>query len=249
MPSTQRAYAEPFCGGAGAAINLLLDGDVDKILLNDLDRGIYSAWVAIVTETDRFVEKLQKIKVTVPEWKRQKKIAMKKGDGYSFDLGFANFFINRTSRAGIVLGSGPIGGYEQAGDWKVDARFYRETMIKRITDIGAKRDQITVSNQSAIEFIRDINRDFNSGDTFVFIDPPYYEIGSRLYLDSMGEGGHSELALELKAGTLKHWLMTYDDHPEIRKLYQGFSIAELEVLYSLQRQRKAREIVIQAAGS
>lgn len=249
MPSAQRAYAEPFCGGAGAAINLLLDGDVERIQLNDLDRGIYSAWVAIVTETDRFIDKLKSIQVTVPEWKLQKQIAITEGVGYNFDVGFASFFINRTSRAGIVLGSGPIGGYEQLGLWKIDARFYRETMVRRITEIGAKRDQIAVSNQSAVTFIRQIDQCEFPGDTFVFIDPPYYEIGSRLYLDSMGNGGHNELATELKTGALKHWLMTYDDHPEIRKLYRGFNITELEVLYSLQRQRTVNEIVIQATAS
>lgn len=249
LPGTSRGYAEPFCGGAGAAINLLLDGDADHIFLNDLDPRVYSAWVAIVTETDRFVARLESVPVTVEEWQHQKAIATDHKCGYDFDAGFATFFLNRTSRAGIVVGSGPVGGYAQAGNWKIDARFYRDTMIHRVTEIGAKQGNIFLSNLPAEEFLQDLKASGSAETAFVFIDPPYFEIGSRLYLDGMGENGHNTLAEKLKNGVAANWLMTYDDHPEIRKLYQDFKITELEVLYSLQRQRKVNEIVIQAAGA
>ena len=249
IPGPSRGYAEPFCGGAGAAINLLLDGNVDKIFLNDLDSRVYSAWVALVTENDRFLEKLSDIEVTVEEWQNQRSTATNHSSGYDFDAGFATYFLNRTSRAGIVVGSGPIGGYAQAGNWKIDARFYRGTMMKRIKEIGAQRDKIFLTNLPAEEFLQEIQDSGDSDQTFVFIDPPYFEIGSRLYLDGMGEKGHNSLAEKLKNGLVTNWLMTYDDHPEIRKLYKDFNITELEVLYSLQRQRKVNEVVIQAAGT
>ena len=249
MPGPGRGYAEPFCGGAGAAINLLLDGDVDNIFLNDLDPRVYSAWTALVFETDRFLERLKKIKVTVGEWKNQKAIATEHSNGYNFDAGFATFFLNRTSRAGIVVGSGPIGGYAQSGNWKVDARFYRDTMIKRIAAIGKQNDKIHLTNLPAEEFLQELKADGRDRNTFVFIDPPYFKIGSRLYMDGMGNSGHITLAEKLKNSVVSNWLMTYDDHPEIRRLYQGFNVTELEVLYSLQRQRKVNEVVIQAAGA
>ena len=249
MSGPNRGYAEPFCGGAGAAINLLLDGDVDQIFLNDLDPRVYSAWVALVTETDRFLERLDKVEVTVEEWQNQKSAATNHSHGYNFDAGFATYFLNRTSRAGIVVGSGPIGGYAQAGHWKIDARFYRGTMMERIKVIGAQQGKIFLTNSPAEEFLQKFKDSGNADNTFVFIDPPYFEIGSRLYLDGMGENGHETLAEKLKNGLAVNWLMTYDDHPEIRKLYKDFNITELEVLYSLQRQRKVNEIVIQAAGA
>ena len=246
LDGPERAYAEPFCGGAGAAINLLLDGDVQQIHLNDLDPCVYSAWVALVTETDRFVEKLSSVLVTVDEWKKLRQVVKDHSAGYSFEVGFATFFLNRTSRAGIVKGSGPIGGYEQKGNWKIDARFYRETMIKRIKLISQFRDNIQLSNDTAEEFLDKVDRSDDAENTFVFIDPPYYEVGSRLYLNGMGETGHSKLAKKLQQGLASNWLMTYDDHPEIRRLYSNFDVTELEVLYSLQRQRRVNEVVIQA---
>jgi DNA adenine methylase len=249
MPGPSRAYAEPFCGGAGAAINLLLDGDVDKIFLNDLDPCVYSAWVALVTETERFIDRIRLTDITVEEWHKQKAVAASHTSGYSFEAGFATFFLNRTSRAGIVIGSGPIGGYGQTGTWKIDARFYRETMIKRITAVGLRQDNISISNMPAVKFIENLELTAEVKNTFIFIDPPYFEIGSRLYLDGMIDGGHLSLSKLLSNGLTASWLMTYDDHPEIRRLYKDFNMTELEVLYSLQRQRKVNEIVIQAAGA
>ncbi|MGY6703124.1 DNA adenine methylase [Roseinatronobacter sp.] len=244
-----RGYAEPYCGGAGAATNLLLEGDVEHIYLNDLDPCVFSAWNAIIHETERFLDQLEHISVTVDEWKKQREVASSHCDGYDFDVGFATFFLNRTSRAGIVIGSGPIGGYEQKGAWKVDARFYRDTMMKRIERLGLHRGQITVSNLPAEKFIDRIEGEESASSTFIFIDPPYFEIGSRLYLNGMGHDGHASLAQKLKTGLQSEWLMTYDDHPEIRRLYKGFDVTELEVLYSLQRQRKVNEVIIQAATS
>jgi DNA adenine methylase len=249
MPGPSRGYAEPFCGGAGAAINLLLDGDVDKIYLNDLDARVFSAWVALVSETERFVERLSNIDVTVSEWHKQKILVEEHSVGYDFDAGFATFFVNRTSRAGIITGSGPIGGYSQDSNWKIDARFYRKTMINRVNEIANNREKIIVTNRTAESFLKDLKKKSEFENTFVFIDPPYFEAGSRLYLDGMGEGGHTSLSEELKGWSTKNWLMTYDDHPEIRRLYSDFNVTELEVLYSLQRARKVSEILIQAAGA
>lgn len=240
-------YAEPYCGGAGAATNLLMNGDVQHIYLNDLDPCIYSAWVAMVSETERFLEKLANVPVTVEEWKRQREVAESHGNGYDFDAGFATFFLNRTSRAGIVIGSGPIGGYQQKGSWKIDARFYRETMIKRIERLGNHRERIFLSNSRAEDFLDKIGENENTHGIFVFIDPPYFEIGSRLYLNGMEDNGHKGLASKLKAGLPNEWLMTYDDHPEVRRLYKDFNVTELEVVYSLQRQRRVSELIIQAA--
>lgn len=41
-------YIEPFAGGAGVAIALLLDEKVKNIIINDYDKSIYSVWNAIL---------------------------------------------------------------------------------------------------------------------------------------------------------------------------------------------------------
>jgi DNA adenine methylase len=240
----ERHYVEAFAGGAGAAINMLQAGLVQKVHLNDIDLRVYSAWVALTQENDRFVEAIRCMPVDVETWRKAKANVDNPGVEYSFELGLATFFVNRTSRAGIVVGSGPIGGYEQAGAWKIDARFYRETMLRRIRWIGENSDRITVSRKPAVDFLKNCSETTPDERTLYFIDPPYVQIGSRLYYDGMVDGGHEDLANFMKKGSLKHWVMTYDDHVEVRRLYREFKIRSLEVSYSLGRTRKENEVVI-----
>lgn len=58
-------YVEPFAGGAGIALELLEKGIVNDIVINDLDKGIYSFWRAILTETDRFVNDIRNVELTM----------------------------------------------------------------------------------------------------------------------------------------------------------------------------------------
>ncbi len=108
-------YIEPFAGGAGVAIELLEKGIVSQVVINDLDKGIYSFWRAILTETDRFINEIEQVPLTMDEWYKQHDICMNTTNKYSFELGFATFYMNRTNRSGIIKG-GVIGGKEQSGD-------------------------------------------------------------------------------------------------------------------------------------
>ncbi len=247
LAGVEKRYAEPFCGGAGAALNLLKDGTVSRIALNDFDIRIYSAWTAIVRETDRFIARIRETPPTIATWCRMREQVEEGGEDYSFDLGFATYFLNRTSTAGIVLGSGPIGGFEQSGKWKIDVRYYADSMIRRIAWIGAHREQIEITCEAAHVFLqREVTQDEVDG-TFYFVDPPYIEAGSKLYLNAMDLPQHRALAQFLRSGALPHWILTYDDDPYVRTIYDGCDIRQLEVNYSLRRTRKARELIIRAA--
>ena len=84
-------YIEPFAGGAGIAVELLLKNVVNRIVINDYDKGVWSFWKAILTETDRFVEQVRTVPLTINEWYRQHEICVNQNDKYSFELGFATF--------------------------------------------------------------------------------------------------------------------------------------------------------------
>ena len=112
-------YVEPFAGGAGVSLELLFSGEVDHIVINDYDKAIYSIWRAIIENTNQFVELIENTEVSVDEWYRQKNIYTNQSNQYSVELAFATFFLNRTNRSGI-LAAGPIGGYEQNGNYLID---------------------------------------------------------------------------------------------------------------------------------
>lgn len=251
IAGAEKLYAEPFCGGAGAAINLLEEGKVASIHLNDADVRVYSAWQAIVHETERFLERVAASRVDMDEWHAARDLLVTTAPtgGYSFEVGFATWFINRTSRSGIVLGSGPIGGYKQTGRWKIDARFYRESMSRRINWIGQNRDRIHLTNEDALVFLARAADRMPLAQTLLFVDPPYVEAGSRLYLNAMSESKHSALADMLQSGRYPHWILTYDNHPLIHGLYRDFRRRSIQVNYSLRTTRKEREILVQAVAA
>ena len=76
------------------------------------------------------------------------------------ELGFSTFYLNRTNVSGVIKG-GVIGGKEQKGNYKIDARFNKEGLIKRIIKISEKKENITISNKNAINFIEEFDFDIN----------------------------------------------------------------------------------------
>ena len=237
-------YAEPFCGGAGSALNLLVDGSVGHLHLNDADYRIFSAWKAMIRETDRFLERLQNVKPNLETWEDSlQKLHEKPTSRYSFEVGFAAFFINRTSRSGVVLGSGPIGGYNQDGNWKIDARFNKAGLSERIRRIGNLSDSISLSCLDGLEFCRQLEKEKCLDATFLFVDPPYVHAGGRLYHDGMNLAKHDALAEWLLSGVAPHWLLTYDDHQVVRENFATMQEHRIQVRYSLGKRRLEKELM------
>ena len=67
-------YIEPYAGGAGAAVSLLLLEKVRNVVINDYDPAIYSFWLAITEHNTEFIEQVAITPVNVEEWERQKKM-------------------------------------------------------------------------------------------------------------------------------------------------------------------------------
>ena len=239
------AYYEPFAGGAGAALRLLRDGAVSCVHINDLDSRIVSFWRAAVGQSERFADAIMSVKLNVQEWKRQREVYLAKDPSKPFELGFATFYLNRCNRAGILFGAAPIGGYGQAGKWKLGARFYRETLAERVRDLGRRAARIHISNMDAGRFLAEkLPRGRGRGRVFAYLDPPYWGKGGRLYLNSYSPKDHNALARYMQRQRALNWVMSYDNTQEIRKMYADSSISPLSVRYSLCRTGGAQELLI-----
>jgi DNA adenine methylase len=236
---TDCKYVEPFAGGAGAALNLLVLEHVGSIHLNDLDDGVYCFWKSVITKTSALAQLIRKTEVSVAEWHRQRAIAQKGSKVSQLDRGFAFFFLNRCNRSG-VFNAGPIGGQKQTGNYLIDARFNREDLISRIEAIAEYKDRIFLSKRSAIPFLKtlgDLQEDY-----FVYLDPPYYEKGKSLYARAFEDRDHRRLAKYLQ-GQPFPWLLTYDDVPFIRDLYRSAKNV-IFLNYCVRSVRVGRELVI-----
>ena len=238
-------YYEPFAGGAGAAFRLLVDGIVSELFLNDADPCVYAFWMSALRETERFVDRIMDIPLTIEQWQCQQAICLSPSANSTFDVGFATFYLNRCNRSGILVGAGPIGGYAQRGKWRLDERFNRESLAHRIIQLGQYRNNIHIYNLDAIAFL---NAWLPMGKTrreaFVYLDPPYFTTGRRLYLNCYKEKDHRSLAKYLLHQKKLKWLMTYDDSDFIRQIYRLCEEYVFSLRYSLQKKQEARELLI-----
>lgn len=233
-------YVEPYAGGAGAGIGLLITGEVQSVHINDLDGAVADFWQACVSQNAEFISRVEAIPVTVKEWRRQKAVYANRSDADPFDLGFATFFLNRTNRSGVLNG-GPIGGLDQSGPYKIDARFNRKTLCERLRLIGLYSNRITVSNEdgrSTIERYKD------QRNTFIYADPPYFMKAGSLYMNSFATADHTALAACLNSIHDANWVLTYDNVEQVPELYADRRREEIGVYYSARNVTKAKEVMV-----
>lgn len=235
-------YIEPFAGGAGIAIELLEKNIAGKIIINDYDKGIYSFWRAILEDTNRFIKDIESIPLTVEEWEKQHYICMNNSNRYSYELGFATFYMNRTNRSGIIKG-GIIGGKEQNGKWKIDARFNREHLAERINKIANRKNSIKIYNKDVRTFINNYLPNY-CDNTLIYFDPPYFKKGKQLYLNFFNIQDHKDIKELIKHQVGCDWIITYDDSKEIEQLYVDNDIYKFDLDYSASTRRKANELMI-----
>lgn len=237
---TNITYVEPFAGGAGVALSLLFSGAVNHIVINDYDKCIYSVWRAILNDTNEFIKLIKDTDVTIEEWHRQKGIYLTQNNKYSLELAFATFFLNRTNRSGI-LKAGPIGGFNQNGNYLIDARFNKENLIQRICDIAEKKNQISLFNKDIRSFFKSYLPKYEN--VFLYLDPPYYKKGQELYKNFFTDKDHQEIAECVKQLTC-NWIITYDNTAEITKLYEEQQCGFFDLSYSLANNVRASEFIV-----
>ena len=233
------SYAEPYAGGAGLALKLMMDEYVNHIYINDFDPSIYAVWLAILNRPDDLCKWIESVDVSVEKWHEYKEIQRNYKTADLFELGKATFFLNRTNVSGVISG-GPIGGIGQKGKYKVDVRFNRKELIKRICDISRFSHRIHLSNQDGIDFLDVVDK--KAEDVFIYLDPPYYQKGSDLYMNAFKDKDHATLAERVKL--LRNlWMVSYDNHDFVLNLYPD----ESKVLYKLSQcasNRVGDEVVI-----
>ena len=236
-------YVEPYAGGAGAALNLLFQGTVSRIVINDFDPAIYAFWVSVLNETDELSHRISSVPLNIEEWHRQKNILKTYNQQNISDVGFAALFLNRCNRSGI-LKAGPIGGQDQTGAYTMDVRFNRENLVKKIRRIERHKERISVYNLDAIDLLQNVVPGI-SGPKLIYLDPPYFTKGPQLYMNAYEHDDHENLAWALgKMSSSDCWVLTYDDAHEIRALYQNSVTSTYTLNYSAAQSKQGRELLI-----
>jgi len=235
-------YVEPYAGGSGLAFALLFHEYSMHIHINDLNKSVHAFWYSVLNDTDKLCKKIHDTPVNMEEWRKQKAV-QENGDRYDiFELGFSTFFLNRTNRSGIITG-GVIGGQNQDGKWKLDARFNKQNLIARIEKIASYRNRISLYNIDAARLIEEVVPQLPQ-KTLVYLDPPYYQKGQDLYENHYKHDDHEKIARLITSEIHQKWIVSYDLVPEIRGLYKNFRQISYSLSYSAGDRCRGEEIMI-----
>jgi DNA adenine methylase len=240
-------YVEPFAGGAGLAFELLLQGYVSRVALNDVSFAIFAFWSAVLRQPTRFVDKILEVPLTIEQWEAERRIFLAADLSDPFALGFAAFYLNRTNRSGVLNG-GVIGGKQQTGKWLIDARFNRDELAGRVERISRVSSCVELSCLDAVKFIQRGHRTW-SKQTFIYADPPYFVKGRQLYYDYYSPEDHRRLARLFcsELGT-RYWMVSYDNVPEVRRIYSQQQDQQYYIPYSLRNVGLGSEIMFYSAS-
>lgn len=235
-------YIEPFAGGAALPLGLLYNNTVKKVIINDYDFSIYCFWESVLNSTDEFIEKIMRVNVDIDEWYIQKNVRKHMENYSNLDIGFSTFYLNRTNRSGIIDKAGPIGGINQNGNYKIDCRFNKEELIKKIKKIASYKNRIVISNMEALDFIDEVI--LNTRKSFTFFDPPYYAKGPGLYTNFYSHGDHKNLSnYILQKMKNRKWIVTYDNIDEVKDMYKKMNNVEFKLQYTLQNKCSGSEVM------
>lgn len=197
-------YVEPFAGGASI---FFAKSKVDGNWLNDIDKDLINCLAIIRDYPNKLIERLKDEKATKERhsyYKNEYKPKTK------LDRAIRWFYVNRTSYSGIMNTQNCYWGY---GD-KYSMR--PENWPRNILRTSAKLQGVKLT---AFDFEKVIGEVPN--DSFLFIDPPYFNADQeKFYVHSFKKDDHFRLSKILKKHKNRFkFLLTYDDSPEIRNLY------------------------------
>jgi DNA adenine methylase len=236
-------YVEPYAGGASVALYLMMEGLVEEVTINDLDKSIYAFWYSVLNDTEKLCAKIYRTDVTVENWEKQKRIQKNKNSEEDLlKLGFSTFFLNRTNRSGILDG-GIIGGKGQTGNYKIDCRYNKTELVCRIREIAKYKDKINIYNLDALDLIDLIQSKESSANVIFYFDPPYYLKGPSLYMSHYTHDSHQKVGDKIRGITNAKWIVSYDNTPQIKEIYKGLKKREFEFLHTAQYAKIGKEIL------
>jgi DNA adenine methylase len=235
-------YLEPYAGGAGVALSLLIDNFVNHIHINDADPAIAGFWRAATQKTAELMAMVATEPITMDAWHHWRGVMMGHEARTELERGFATLFMNRTNRSGILKG-GVIGGKAQSGSYRIDARFMRDELCRRLERIGQYAEKIHVYEEDAHELLQRCHQ-FLPTKSLIYLDPPYYVKGAGLYRNFYKHEDHVKIAKLLgKQRFNRPWVVSYDNAEEIKEMYSYATPYAYGLHYTAQRRYTGSEVM------
>jgi DNA adenine methylase len=234
---------EPFAGGAAVSLNLLANDFVRSATWVERDPLIYAFWKVVQENPEELIARMMRGKVTLAAWRRMQRLREidRPSRENVADLAYAGLFFNRTCFSGIV-GAGPIGGMTQGSPYKIDCRFNKQELASLIRGASELLRKVEVVFGDGITFLQNECLKMPA-HSFAYIDPPYVTNGHKLYRYFFDHGEHERLA-DVINDLRVPWLLSYDNHELIRRLYMSEQTKYVKTYQSLNGSRFVKEILL-----
>jgi hypothetical protein len=105
------------------------------------------------------------------------------------------------------------------------------------------RDRIHVYQQDAAVFLTNVVANLPRR-SLVYLDPPYFSKGAKLYIDHYEANDHAVIAHLVAKIEPQSWIVSYDDVPAIRALYRPYRGIRYELGYSARDAGKGVELIV-----
>jgi len=239
---------EPFVGGGSISLNFLSLNKKNKVVIGDSDELVYSFWKTLFTEPAYLINFVRKVKVNLKTFEKYRHIASHTSEFSRKRLAAACLFLNRTSFSGILNDSaGPIGGREQKSIYKIDCRFGRKNLIRKIRTISAFKNRVVVLPHTWEETLNyvDGKDEYKNANLLFYFDPPFYKKADQLYRHYFDDANHKDLRDKLMS-IKQPWILSYDREKEIQNLYSTFTRINVSMPYSINSpaKRLEKELII-----
>jgi DNA adenine methylase len=238
IPTNFSEFREPFVGGGSVFISLKQEIESSDFRINDLNYDLFCFWKQLQKNADNFIAELIEIKKNTANGqelynslKRQPPI--KKSQ---FETAVRFFILNRITFSGLSTS----GGYSEQS---FERRFTLSS-IERLKPLSELIQDVKITNSGYEDLVR-----MKGENVFIFLDPPYFNAkASKLY----GNKGHLHTSFDHErfANLMKKcnhdWLITCDDSPEIKDLFDFAEIIPWELQYGVNNKKNGDSSEVKA---
>ena len=238
IPMNIAEFREPFVGGGSVffAIRSLFHSRIKTYWINDFNYDVVCFWRQARDNNPALVEALTTTHANATDGRALFAELTADKDALSenrsllseFERAVRFFILNRITFSGVV----DSGGYSPSAY----ANRWTASSIARVGQVAPYLRDVNITCEDYADVL------FHEGENvFLFLDPPYWKATtSKLY----GVRGslhttfdHAQFAENMKKCPHK-WLITYDDSPVIRELFDFAEIQEWTLQYGMNNYRK-----------
>ncbi len=231
-------FIEPFAGGAIVGLSVAFENLASQVLLVEKDEEVSAVWKTILSEDAEWLaNQILSFDLSHDSVKKE----LEASDSSTKQVAFKTILKNRIYHGGILApGSGLMKNGENGKG--LLSRWYPATLAGRIRNIFKIKSRIKFIQGDGIAVIRSFLD--NKSATF-FIDPPYTASrnnpGKRLYTHH--ELNHEDL-FKVSSDIVGHFLMTYDNDPEIVRLSEKHRFVFQSITMKNTHHSKKSELLI-----